>query len=214
MAVTVVSRTGVPTAQVISTRPSPAYQAASAQLVITAPVVVTVGDQLFGTGTVGLSAGGTAKKVAVVGGTAALGLGSRVGSGRQAGQAGRVSVGLAGRTTQVATSVSGSFTHVTITRDYDLATGEAPIGVVYFTPSAWLKNNGVTLVAAPVGAALNSLGQISISLAANTDPATTPPNSYYVVREAIVGQLDRSYKVAIPYNAGLTIDLATLTVIP
>lgn len=104
------------------------------------------------------------------------------------------------------------FTQVTVTRDYDLATGAAPSGVVYFTPSAWLVN-GVTVPPVAVAAALDTVGQITVDLFANTDPATAPAGSYYTVREVIVGQPTRTYRVVIPHNAGSTIDLSTLPVL-
>jgi hypothetical protein len=65
-----------------------------------------------------------------------------------------------------------AFTYVTVTRDYDLADGEEPIGTVVFTPTAAMVNAGVTVVAAPVRAVLDTAGVLTISLAANTDPAT------------------------------------------
>lgn len=104
------------------------------------------------------------------------------------------------------------FTQVTVTRDYDLATGAAPTGTVYFTPSVWLVNT-VTVPAAEVAVALNVAGAISVDLFANTDPATAPAGSYYTVREVIVGQPQRSYRVRVPHDAGSTIDLSTLPVL-
>ena len=104
------------------------------------------------------------------------------------------------------------FTQVTVTRDYDLATGAAPSGTVYFTPSTWLVN-GVTVPPVAVAAVLDTVGQISVDLFANTDPATTPASSYYTVLEVIFGQPTRSYRVRVPHDAGSTIDLATLPVL-
>jgi len=101
------------------------------------------------------------------------------------------------------------FTQVTVTRDYDLATGAAPSGTVYFTPSAWLVN-GVTVPPAAVAAPLNVAGQITVDLFANTDPATAPAGSYYTVREDISGQPTRTYTVIIPHNIGSTVDLSGL----
>lgn len=106
---------------------------------------------------------------------------------------------------------SAGFTHVTITRDYDLADGSAPTGTVYFTPSDWLRNGSVTIPAARVAARLDALGAIAIALAANTDPGTSPGGTYYTVLEVIDGQPDRTYEVTIPYNQGSTIDLSTLS---
>ncbi len=191
-----------------------AWRGANTRLVLRAPVAS--GPQQAaqtGTAAVGLGGQGTGKKVAAVNGRCALGLGGAAGSARQAAQTGRGVLGMAGWSTPDAPAPAGTFTHITVTRDYDLATGAAPTGTVYFTPSGWLRNNTVTLVAAPVGAPLDSIGRVSLSLAANTDPATVPPGSYYTVREEIVGQPDRTYKVAIPHNAGPTVDLSTLPVI-
>jgi hypothetical protein len=103
-----------------------------------------------------------------------------------------------------------AFTHVTLTRDYDLSGGDPPIGTVSFTPSAWLVNSSVTVPAAPVTAALDAAGVITIALAANTDPATVPADSYYTVAEDIVGQARRSYRIYVPHNAGPVLDLGRI----
>lgn len=190
----------------------------TANVIFVASAPVTVGVLQApegGTTGVGLAGRGTAVRVAVTGGRTTLGLGGHNTAARVAVQGGRAAVGLAGTATEVAiTATPGSFTHVTVTRDYDLASGDSPTGVVYFTPSAWLENNGVTLVPAARPAALDGLGQISISLAANDDADTTPADSNYTVREEILGQATRSYRVVIQHTVGPTVDLATLPVIP
>jgi len=104
-----------------------------------------------------------------------------------------------------------AFTTVTVTRDYDLADGTDPTGSVTFTPTTPMVN-GATVVAAPVAARLDVDGQLSIQLAANTDPATIPTGSYYLVKEAIAG-VARSYYVQIRHDLGSTIDLSTLDTI-
>lgn len=185
-------------------------RAQNAQTIVFAAVAVDLQLPALGTSALGLAACGTAKKVTVQGGRASLGLGGQLTAIRQAPQIGRVTLGLAGTGEQGSLVVSGSYTHVTITHDFSLGDTAAPTGVVYFTPSAWLKNNGVMLVAAPCPAVLDVEGEISISLAANTDPDTTPTDSYYTVREVIIGQPERSYTKVIPYNAGLVLDLAAL----
>jgi hypothetical protein len=101
-----------------------------------------------------------------------------------------------------------AFTTVTVTRDYDLADGTDPTGTVTFTPTTVMVN-GVTVVAAPVKARLDVDGVLSIALAANTDPDTTPANSYYLVREDVGGAV-RSYYVQIRHDAGVSVNLATL----
>jgi hypothetical protein len=106
-----------------------------------------------------------------------------------------------------------AFTYVTVTRDYDLADGEEPIGTVAFTPTETMVNSGVTIVAAPVRAVLDTAGVLTISLAANTDPATTPVGSHYLVLEQIAGQRDRAYPVIVPHSAGPSLDLAALAAV-
>lgn len=157
----------------------------SAPLEVTPPILQT-GSAATATG---LS--GSAKKIVAVGG--------------------RLCVGL--RTARYDQSIAVGFTHVTVTRDYDLATGDAPTGAVYFTPSAWLVNNGVTVAAAQVAARLDAQGVLTIDLVANTDLSTTPPSSWYVVREEIIGQPVRSYRVRIPHDQGSSVDLSTLPVL-
>jgi hypothetical protein len=106
-----------------------------------------------------------------------------------------------------------AFTQVVVTRDYDLATGAAPSGTVYFTLSDWLVNGGVTVVPAALVAPLDVAGKIAISLVVNTDPGTLPTDSYYTVREDIVGQPRRTYQIVIPSSlGGFTVELEYLTV--
>jgi hypothetical protein len=101
-----------------------------------------------------------------------------------------------------------AFTTVTITRDYDLADGTDPTGTVTFTPTTPMVN-GVTVVAAAVVARLDVDGLLGIDLAANTDPATVPAGSYYLVHE-VISEVSRSYYVQIRHDIGSTVDLATL----
>lgn len=101
-----------------------------------------------------------------------------------------------------------AFTVVTVTADYDLANGLDPAGTVYFTPSAPMVN-GTTVVAAPVSRTVDVDGLLSIPLAANTDPATVPSGTTYLVQE-VLGGVARSYSVVVPHNAGSTVALSTL----
>jgi len=104
-----------------------------------------------------------------------------------------------------------AFTQVTVTRDYDLATGSAPSGQVSFTPSDWLVNSGVTVPAAPVVALLDAAGKVAVVLVANTDPDTVPAGSYYLVQEDITGQPRRIYQITIPASVGgFTVDIEYL----
>lgn len=191
-----------------------AFRGANTQLIIFAPADAGAQAPEQGTATVGLGSRGTGNKVVAVTGRCSAGLYGRTAAVRKVAQTGRASVGVFPDVAANFHVTAGSFTHVTITRDYDLATGEAPTGKVWFTPSGWLLNNKVTVVAAAVPAVLDVDGRISLGLAANTDPDTVPVDSYYTVREEIIGQPTRSYKVSVPYDEGLTVDLATLPVIP
>lgn len=101
-----------------------------------------------------------------------------------------------------------AFTTVTVTCDYDLADGRDPNGTVTFTPTAPMVN-GPTVVAAPVTRTLDIDGILSIPLAANSDPSTTPLGTSYLVEEVVAG-VTRRYYVTVPHNAGSTIDLSTL----
>lgn len=106
-----------------------------------------------------------------------------------------------------------AFTLITVTCTYRTADGNAASGTVKFTPSNPMVN-GVMTVASPIQMALDRLGKLSITVAANDDPATTPTGSYYTVTEALSGQTPRTYNVIIPYAAsGGTVDLSTLTTI-
>jgi hypothetical protein len=103
-----------------------------------------------------------------------------------------------------------AFTTITVTRTYKTPAGYAAQGIVRFTPSSPMVN-GTTTIAAPEWAALNKNGVLSIVLAANNDPSTTPVGTTYRVQEVLTGQDTRSYDVIIPYNAAsATVDLSTL----
>lgn len=103
-----------------------------------------------------------------------------------------------------------AFTHLTLTRDYDFADGNPPIGLVTFTPSAWLVNAGVVVPPTAVAAKLDVEGRVTVALVANTDPGTTPVGSYYTVREEIVGQPERSYRIIVSYDIPSPADLSYL----
>jgi hypothetical protein len=104
-----------------------------------------------------------------------------------------------------------AFTMITVTRTYKTPASYAAQGVVRFTPSNPMVN-GTTTIAAPEWATLNKNGVLSIVLAANNDPSTTPVGTTYRVQEILTGQDNRIYDVVIPYNApSATVDLSTLT---
>ena len=70
---------------------------------------------------------------------------------------------------------------------------------------------GVTTISSPERVELDKNGAISIVLAANNDPSTTPSGTTYRVQEDLTGQTTIAYNVIVPYNAaGGTVNLATL----
>lgn len=117
-------------------------------------------------------------------------------------------------------------TTVTITRTYDLATGQAPRGKVVFRPSERFVND-TTVVEAPVVAHLDLNGAISIALYANTDAGSSPAGTGYYVREEITGHwagvnaydsanapVITEYFIVVPHDAGSTLALHTLLTDP
>lgn len=113
-------------------------------------------------------------------------------------------------------------TAVTVTRTYDLATGQAPRGKVVFRPSERFVNES-TVVEAPVVAYLDLNGSISIALYANTDPGSSPSGTGYHVREEITGHwagvnahdsanapVITEYFIVVPHDAGSPLALHEL----
>lgn len=105
-----------------------------------------------------------------------------------------------------------AFTPITVTRRYLNLDLTPATGGVTFIPQVPMIN-GDTVVAAPIGGALDAEGDLSIEIAANNDPTTVPIDVSYLVREEIDHQGRREYYVVIPYDAaGGTVDLSTLPV--
>lgn len=104
-----------------------------------------------------------------------------------------------------------AFTYVTITADYDTADGLDPSGTVTFTATAAMVNGGVVNIAAPVSRKVDVDGVLAISLAANTDPGTTPTGSKYTVTEQL-NSIERTYTIQVPHNLGSSLALSSLIV--
>jgi hypothetical protein len=105
-----------------------------------------------------------------------------------------------------------AFTPITVTRRYLNLDLTPATGGVTFTPQVPMIN-GDTVVAAPIGGALDAAGNLNIEIAANNDPDTRPLDVAYLVREEIDHQRRREYYVVIPYDApGGTIDLSSLPI--
>lgn len=103
-----------------------------------------------------------------------------------------------------------AFTMITVTRTYKTPAGYPAQGIVRFTPSDQMVN-GTTTISSPEWDELDKNGALSLVLAANNNPGTTPVGTTYQVQEIITGQADRTYNVIIPYNApSATVDLSTL----
>ncbi|MFR9807050.1 sialate O-acetylesterase [Pseudonocardia sp. RS010] len=107
-----------------------------------------------------------------------------------------------------------AFTEITLTRSYRLAKAGEPLAGMRlrFTPTAAMTNAGDTVLPKVVEAAVDAeTGELSVALAANTDPDTTPAGTGYVVRELVGTSYARQYAVVIPHDAaGATVDLGTL----
>lgn len=92
-----------------------------------------------------------------------------------------------------------AFTQVTVTGAFESADGDPARGRIRFTPEGAMTNDGVTVVAAPVTATLDG-GQLTVSLAANTDPDTTPADTTYLVEELLAGQRSCAYRIALGHG--------------
>lgn len=102
-----------------------------------------------------------------------------------------------------------TFSYVTIVETFETAGDVAARGTVTFTPVAQM-HNGISVVAAPEVAALDSTGSIAKRIAATTDPATRPVGVTYRVDERIVGQPMLTYYKAVPHDQGATLQLSSL----
>lgn len=101
------------------------------------------------------------------------------------------------------------FTRITVQEQYETPTGGPAAGSVEFTPVDQM-HNGSLVISAPVADTLDASGNLSIDLAATTDPATTPVGVTYRVVERILGQPVRTYYVAVPHDQGEPLQLADL----
>lgn len=102
-----------------------------------------------------------------------------------------------------------AFTYVTVTHTYRTAADVAAPGQVDFRPIVPM-HNGPTVISAKVTATLSGAGGLSVLLAANTDPDTTPTGVTYEVTERITGQTPLVYYLQVPHDQGSSLDLRTL----
>jgi hypothetical protein len=102
-----------------------------------------------------------------------------------------------------------AFTQITVSGTYKTADGTAAAGSVTFTPVVAMSNSNV-VVSAPVVGQLNGFGVVSVSLAATTDPGTTPTGNTYEVVEYLNNSGGvRRYNIVVTHNAG-SLDLAAI----
>lgn len=94
-----------------------------------------------------------------------------------------------------------AFTQVAVTGTFATSDGDPARGRLRFTPSEAMANDGVVVVAAPVTVTLDSAGELTVTLAATTDPGTTPGDVTYLVEELLVGQRPHAYRVALAHGA-------------
>jgi hypothetical protein len=105
-----------------------------------------------------------------------------------------------------------AFTQVTVTGNYQNPDGSPASGGVRFTPTVQMRNatssseiNARTAVHIPITGGVLGPG----SLAATTDPGTTPAGvATYEVTEYVQGQPRLTYFIEVPHDAG-TINLNT-----
>lgn len=110
-----------------------------------------------------------------------------------------------------------SFTTITVTHQFLNLDGSTASGVVAFRLTKRITNGTATYATEiPVHATLNPSGQLSQSLPANNDPATSPGDSAYMVTFLLNGTSGQmlsgdEYEIVVPYNApGGTVDLGSL----
>lgn len=102
-----------------------------------------------------------------------------------------------------------AFTQITVTGTYRTADGAPAQGAVSFTPVVPMHNGNIVISAAVAGQ-LNSSGVVTVSLAATTDPGTTPLGGTYEVAEFLTNQPARPrYNIIVAHNGG-QINLATV----
>lgn len=110
-----------------------------------------------------------------------------------------------------------SFTPIIVTATFsDPDDVASTLGQVVFQLSSAMTDVATGEVVEPAPATAQIIeGAIQLTVLANTDPTTTPPTCTYVVTERLVGAIERSYTVVVPYDAaGGTITLAELTAAP
>ncbi len=105
-----------------------------------------------------------------------------------------------------------TYVYLKVGEGYRVATGGNTSAQIRATPLVEMTN-GPTIVDSAVTLPLGSDGVATRTVAATTDPATTPSGSAYTL-EVIVGQRTiHRLTAAIPHDAGSVVDLSSLVVL-
>ena len=105
-----------------------------------------------------------------------------------------------------------AFTMITLKSGsgYRRADGAIPRARIRVTPLVPMTN-GVVTVDQEVTVPLTSAGVGTKTIAATTDPATTPAGNAYRFRVEVDGYTVQQFIAAVPHNAGSQVDVSTLT---
>lgn len=105
-----------------------------------------------------------------------------------------------------------AFTQVTLTvaAGYRLATGDSIPVRIRATPYVEMTN-GTRVIRDEVILPIAANGSATKTLAATTDPATTPAGNVYIFTVEANGRPVRSFSAAVPHNAGSSVSIDSLT---
>lgn len=98
-----------------------------------------------------------------------------------------------------------AFTQITVTGTFQNSDGTPASGGIRFTPTAVMRNGtSATEINArtPVHAQVVNGVLSAVTLAATTDPGTTPTGVTYEVSEHLTGQQRLTYHIAVPHDGG------------
>jgi hypothetical protein len=94
-----------------------------------------------------------------------------------------------------------SFTSCSLTHSFSNPDGTPASGTAEFTLTKRMTNGTTTIVPGSVTASLNGAGQLAQALAANSDPATLPPDAQWRMDLRIAGAEPAQYWLTVPAQA-------------
>lgn len=105
-----------------------------------------------------------------------------------------------------------AFTTRTVTHQFNNADGTAASGTIVFTLTGRMTNGSISMMpSSKVTATLNGSGQLSVSLEANDDAATTPTGVLWQVTIEVAGSArTEQYFVNVPSAGSGNVDLMSL----